>query len=551
MQTVAINPLFTQRHKLIEAMLKWKQAKLKQWVNNPNTDLATQGMPQIIPANLPKDKDVPRVVHVDLSLSQDRCGIALIKVGPSEIVENDAGTQELMPTFIVEMAISIQPTSDKKIDITDVRRWIMQLVEHHGVNIHYVSYDGFQSAESLAMFRKAGIRAFEISVDKTTEPYEVLRDAYYDGRITQCPNEVLTLELSTLEKNDAKNKIDHRPKGCFTGDTRIALLDGSVPTFEELALRYPDGDKFPVFSMNDAGLCVGWAHHPRITRKNAPLVEVLLDNFQVIRCTPDHLFMTRHGEWIQAQHLTPDVSLMPLYRTRYSTGGWAGYEHCWCPIRKLTEATHHMVARTEFNLAERNGVHVHHIDGVKFNNHPANLKIKGEFKHRSDHTRERHEDSPEYVMALRAGHARYRANGGNEKSRANMTRLWAEGKFRRNTTRCAIEGCDTLSKAKGLCDLHYQRNKREKLRALRASVQQNHRVLAVLPLEVQADVWDITVDGTHNFALANGIFVHNSKDVADAVCGAIYLASRMPSLSKGRQFLMSKADLPRREIITL
>ena len=37
----------------------------------------------------------------------------------------------------------------------------------------------------------------------------------------------------------------------------------------------------------------------------------------------------------------------------------------------------------------------------------------------------------------------------------------------------------------------------------------------------QIQVYDITVDETSNFALTNGIFVHNSKDLADAVCGSV------------------------------
>lgn len=35
-------------------------------------------------------------------------------------------------------------------------------------------------------------------------------------------------------------------------------------------------------------------------------------------------------------------------------------------------------------------------------------------------------------------------------------------------------------------------------------------------------VYDLTVPGTENFCLANGVVVHNSKDCADAVCGAYH-----------------------------
>ncbi len=38
----------------------------------------------------------------------------------------------------------------------------------------------------------------------------------------------------------------------------------------------------------------------------------------------------------------------------------------------------------------------------------------------------------------------------------------------------------------------------------------NHKVTAVIPISEKVDVYDIEVPGTHNFALASGVFVHNS-----------------------------------------
>jgi len=43
-----------------------------------------------------------------------------------------------------------------------------------------------------------------------------------------------------------------------------------------------------------------------------------------------------------------------------------------------------------------------------------------------------------------------------------------------------------------------------------AAIQYNHRVRAVEWLEDRLDVYDFEVPGTHNFALASGVFVHNS-----------------------------------------
>jgi DNA gyrase subunit B len=46
--------------------------------------------------------------------------------------------------------------------------------------------------------------------------------------------------------------------------------------------------------------------------------------------------------------------------------------------------------------------------------------------------------------------------------------------------------------------------------AYEAVATHNHRVVSVEPLEDLVDVYDLEVPGTHNFALANGVFVHNS-----------------------------------------
>jgi len=47
-------------------------------------------------------------------------------------------------------------------------------------------------------------------------------------------------------------------------------------------------------------------------------------------------------------------------------------------------------------------------------------------------------------------------------------------------------------------------------RALEAVANYNHQVVSVERVEERTDVYDLEVPGTHNFALASGVFVHNS-----------------------------------------
>src|SRR5262245_33716897 len=92
--------------------------------------------------------------------------------------------------------------------------------------------------------------------------------------------------------------------GCFTGDTKIKVLDGTEKTFAELA-ELPSDEVFYVYSVDANGtIIVGEGRHARVTRENAELVEVTLDSGQTIRCTPDHRFMLRDGTYKAAQDLT-------------------------------------------------------------------------------------------------------------------------------------------------------------------------------------------------------------------------------------------------------
>lgn len=46
---------------------------------------------------------------------------------------------------------------------------------------------------------------------------------------------------------------------------------------------------------------------------------------------------------------------------------------------------------------------------------------------------------------------------------------------------------------------------------------------SIVRLSNPVKVYDLEVDSeVHNFSLSNGVVVHNSKDVSDSVCGAVY-----------------------------
>lgn len=244
----AITPFMSQRDRIVQSILAWREEGMKPWVTKANVDLQTDGMPQIDEALLPADRERGRFIHIDLSTSVDRCGIAVVShLGNVEMVREGSDFVEVLPRYAVDLAVSIQPNPIQQLDIALVRQWITQLVAFWKINVINVSYDGFQSKESMSMLRKAGIRSSQLSVDRGTEAYEVLRDAIYDGRVLMYDNDLLRQELVTLEYYAEKKKVDHPPKGskdiadAVAGAIYAASNHRGVRSGKEAHM--PDGDR--------------------------------------------------------------------------------------------------------------------------------------------------------------------------------------------------------------------------------------------------------------------------------------------------------------------
>jgi dCTP deaminase len=158
---------------------------------------------------------------------------------------------------------------------------------------------------------------------------------------------------------------------CFRGNTRVALVDGTAATLEDMARRHESGELFWGYSIGPNGqLIVSLLDAPRFVARDA-LVEVELDTGDRIHATPDHRFMTRQGGWTEAASLKPGDALMPLYRDLER-----GYEVTYQPLTGFLTPTHRLA--DEWNLragiyCDQPGTHRHHGDFDRRNNRPTNI----------------------------------------------------------------------------------------------------------------------------------------------------------------------------------
>lgn len=108
---------------------------------------------------------------------------------------------------------------------------------------------------------------------------------------------------------------------CFTGETKVILADGTTPSFIELIERAETGERLIGYSL-DSGLNIVLAElfQPRKI-STEKVIEVVLDNGEVIKCTPDHKFITTEGHRVKAEDLKSGDGLFSF--NRVNTHGYA------------------------------------------------------------------------------------------------------------------------------------------------------------------------------------------------------------------------------------
>jgi hypothetical protein len=191
-----------------------------------NSSEELQFFPKLI-----RNPDMPRWVHVDLSLSNDCTGIACGHV--EKFVPTSDKSEEVMPKIVIDFVLRIVPPKGDEIKIHRIRELFYKLRES-GLPIRWITFDSFQSVDSIQLLRQQGFTTGRISTDITMTPYEMTKTAFYDGRLEIPKHEIAQKEFLTLEKVISKNKIDHPPKGSKDCSDAIASVVYGLTTRREV-----------------------------------------------------------------------------------------------------------------------------------------------------------------------------------------------------------------------------------------------------------------------------------------------------------------------------
>jgi ribonucleotide reductase alpha subunit len=333
---------------------------------------------------------------------------------------------------------------------------------------------------------------------------------------------------------------------CFTGDTLVAVADGrNAVRFDELA---KEGRDVPVYAKDDNGKTViKMMRNISLTRKDAQLVEITLDDDSKIKCTPDHRIMLRDGSYKEAKDLVANESLKP-FNSYISNKNYRQIQSG----TKRDRRQYRMIAEYNNLIVDPKTTAIHHNDYDSFNDSINNLVIMSHEEHRKLHAERMmgknnpyHKKSKEWQskMASHPGEKNGRYSGYTDEQLISLMiewikernypmsgddwrRLAKENGYPQYFTSFRKSLIEMLEKANASCGFNFSKDKykqREYRKKMMATAMINHKVKSVKYIHSE-DVYDGTVDDVHNFAVitsnkddkfieSSGVFVHNCGEI--------------------------------------
>jgi len=141
-------------------------------------------------------------------LTSDSAGVAIGWVeGFTEVPRSD-NTFELMPVINFDAILEVKPPRGGEIEFENIRTLFYKLREA-GMNLKWISFDSFQSADSVQILRQKGFVTGVYSMDKPSLPYDITKTAFYDGRIKAPLHDKALSEIVRLERDPQTGLIDH------------------------------------------------------------------------------------------------------------------------------------------------------------------------------------------------------------------------------------------------------------------------------------------------------------------------------------------------------
>ena len=207
-------------------------------------------------------------MHIDLGLKKDAVGISMCHAPNFEertitqvYAEELVNEKVSLPYIKFDFLGRIKANKGEEILLSKIREIIYD-IQRRGFYLALITFDGFQSVDSLQILRSQGFKVGRLSIDRTATKLvldkrakdgsgltrkstegqtmgamQALKDALYDDRLLIPYHEYWVKEALGAEIDYKKNKVDHKPRG--TNDL-LQSMAGSIYNLINNEFDYQD-----------------------------------------------------------------------------------------------------------------------------------------------------------------------------------------------------------------------------------------------------------------------------------------------------------------------
>ncbi len=153
-------------------------------------------------------EDKEYFIHVDLAQKHDHCAVAMAHIDRWVHIKSFLNHEVVSPIAMVDCVRWWTPTSDKSVDFSEVKQFIVDL-RSRGFNIKKATFDRWQSHDIQSELRMIGVNTETLSVGK--KHYDDMAMLVGEERIVGPRIPLLIDEL--LQLRIIRDKVDHPRKG--------------------------------------------------------------------------------------------------------------------------------------------------------------------------------------------------------------------------------------------------------------------------------------------------------------------------------------------------
>ena len=192
-----------------------------------------------------RDLDKPRHVHLDLALTSDSAGVACGYVSRFIEVPRGSVDVEVLPVIHFDFILEVRPPIGGEIEMENIRVLLYRL-KAKGLPILWVTADQYQSADTIQILRHHEFITGVRSVDVSALPYDVTKQALMDGRLMLPTHAKALHEFAHLERDPAKDKVDHPPMGSKDCADAVAGVVYELTTHAAIWVEHGVATSMPI-----------------------------------------------------------------------------------------------------------------------------------------------------------------------------------------------------------------------------------------------------------------------------------------------------------------